>query len=49
MTTVFEVAITGDTQGAVDEITQLTISPSVSVVDVKVLILLPTLAPFTSH
>ena len=46
---VFDVAITGDTQGAVEEITQLTTSPSLSVVDVKVPILLPTLAPLTSH
>ena len=49
MVIVFEVAITGDTQGAVEEMTQLTTSPSLKVVDVKVPILLPTLAPLTSH
>ena len=46
---VFDVAITGETHGAVEEITQLTTSPSLNVVDVNVLILLPTLAPLTSH
>ena len=49
MAIVLEVAITGDTQGAVEEMTQLTTSPSLNVVDVKVLKLLPTLAPLTSH
>ncbi len=49
MAIVLEVAIRGETQGAFEEITQLTMSPSLSVVDVKVLKLLPTLAPLTSH